>query len=88
MKAECFPLTYDKGFNYIDFSKVMNQENTGYMQRLQKIEAEIFRRTNKFLEAVEITGKLNYKDTRYFYEQLDDYVRTAYKNELGIELEK
>ena len=88
MKAECFPLTYDKGFNYIDFSKVMNQENTGYMQRLQKIEAEIFRRTNTFLEAVEITGKLNYKDTRYFYEQLDDYVRTAYKNELGIELEK
>lgn len=88
MKAECFPLTYDKGFNYIDFSKVMNQENTGYTQRLQKIEAEIFRRTNTFLEAVEIKGKLNYKDTRYFYEQLDDYVRTAYKNELGIELEK
>ena len=66
----------------------MNQENTGYMQRLQKIEAEVFRRTNTFLEALEITGKLNYKDTRYFYEQLDDYVRTAYKNELGIELEK
>jgi hypothetical protein len=88
MKAECFPLTYDKGFNYIDFSKVMNLENTGYMQSLQKIEAEIFRRTNTFLEAVEITEKLNYKDTRYFYEQLDDYVRTAYKNELGIELEK
>lgn len=87
MKSECFPLTYDRGNNYIDFSKVMNQENTGYMQRLQKIENAIFEQTNSFLNALEITGEESEKGIPHLYKRLDDYVRTAYKNELGIELE-
>ena len=88
MKAECFPLTYDRGFNYIDFSKVMNQEITGYMQRLEKIENEIFKQTNILIEERELTGEHSTRDILLFYKKLEEYVRTAYMNELGIELEK
>lgn len=88
MKDICFPLTYDRGTNYIDFSKVMNLENTGYLQKTKKIENEIFNRTNSFLDALQITGELSFEDIPNLYKELDEFVRTAYKNELGIVLEE
>ena len=87
MKAECFPLTYDKGFNYIDFSKVMNQENTGYMQQIQKIEKEVFKKTNAFIQELE-SGEKSMKDISKFHKQLDDFITLSYKQILNISLNK
>ncbi len=86
MKAECFPLTYDKGYNYIDLSKVINQEKTGYMQQLQIIEKEVFRQTNVFIQELE-KGIKNLNDISNFHLQIDNYIRKAYKEILNIELE-
>jgi hypothetical protein len=87
MKAECFPLTYDKGFQYIDLSKVLNQENTGYMQLLQKVETEVFIQSNVFNYQLE-SGIKTEKDIPQFYKHLDDFITISYKQILGIDIEK
>ena len=87
MKAECFPLTYDKGYNYIDLSKVINQKNSGYMQQIQKIENEVFIKSNLFIQELE-SGKKTAKDLGSFNQQLDHYIRVAFNEILNIELQK
>jgi len=52
-KEECFPITHDKGWNYLNLSVVVNQQNNGYMQLLQPIEDEIFNKGNLLISEIE-----------------------------------
>ncbi len=85
LKADCFPITYDKGYNYINLSAVINQENKGYMQLLQPIENEIFDRTNKLIFELE-KGTKSEKDVLTFYDWIDSYLTETYKTRFAIDL--
>lgn len=87
MKADCFPLTYDKGYNYINLSAVVNQQNTGYMQVLRPIENELFVRANRLMDELE-EGRKSEKDIRQFYRWVDNYLEERYRQKLGIDLQK
>lgn len=84
-KDECFPIKIDKGLNYINFSVVMNQEKTGYLQLLQPIEKEIFSKANKLIDDME-SGKKSKKDIISYYRWLDKYLSKSYAQQLDYTL--
>ena len=84
-KAECFPITYDRGNNYINLSVVINRQKNGYMQLLQPIEKEIFVKTNLLIEELE-KGSKSEKDIQSFYAWIDQYLAKTYKSQFGLDL--
>ena len=84
-KAECFPITYDRGNNYINLSVVINRQKNGYMQLLQPIEKAIFVKTNLLIEELE-KGSKSEKDIQSFYAWIDQYLAKTYKSQFGLDL--
>ena len=84
-KAECFPITYDRGNNYINLSVVINKQKNGYMQLLQPIEKAIFVKTNLLIEELE-KGSKSEKDIQSFYAWIDQYLAKTYKSQFGLDL--
>ncbi len=84
-KKECFPITYDKGWNYINLSVVINQQKNGYMQLLQPIEDEIFKKADLLISGLEI-GTRTEKDIQSFYSWVDQYLLTAFKTQFNFNL--
>jgi hypothetical protein len=84
-KKECFPITYDKGWNYINLSAVINQQNNGYMQLLQPIEDEIFKKANLLIIDLE-KGTKTEKDIQSFYAWVDQYLSDSYKARFNLDL--
>lgn len=79
-KEECFPITYDRGGNYINLSAVINQQNTGYMQLFQPVEAVIFDKANSLIAEME-KGRKTEKDIQAFYLWIDQYLSDAYNKQ-------
>ncbi len=86
-KEECFPITIDKGTNYINLSAVLNEKGTGYFQLLQPIEDKVFDKTNVLISGLQ-TGKKTTADIIDFYEWMDKYLEKTYKKSFGVELEQ
>ena len=84
-KAKCFPLTYDRGLNYINLSVLINQQNNGYMQLLKPIEEEIFRNTNSLIAEME-SGSKTEKDIPVLYGWIDKYLSDKYKEQFDLNL--
>jgi len=84
-KKECFPITFDKGWNYINLSAVINQQKTGYMQLLGPIENEIFAKANSLIGELE-TKKKTETDIQSFYNWVDQYLSETYKTQLHFDL--
>jgi hypothetical protein len=76
-KEECFPITYDRGYNYINLSAVINRENTGYLQLLQLVESTIFKRAAMLSREIS-EGLKTEKDIPVFYGWLDQYLAEKY----------
>jgi len=84
-KSECFPITYDRGSNYINLSAVINRQKTGYMQLLQPIEIEIFNRAN-LLKAEFAKGSKTGEDIQSFYGWIDQYLSIKYSEQFKVNL--
>lgn len=84
-KGECFPITYDKGSNYINLSVVINQQNSGYMQLLQPIEKEIFEKADLLMAGLD-KGKKTGADIQSFYGWIDQYLSEKYNEQFNIKL--
>jgi hypothetical protein len=84
-KEECFPITYDRGYNYINLSAVINRENTGYIQLLQPVESTIFERA-AILSGEISEGRKTPKDITVFYAWIDQYLAEKYKELFNYDL--
>jgi len=84
-KAECFPITYDRGFNYINLSVLLNKEQNGYMQLLHPVEEKIFIQANKLISDME-KGLKSKNDILLFYKWLDSFLADEYMKLFGINL--
>ena len=82
-KKECFPITYDRGFNYINLSVVINQQKNGYMQILQPIEDTIFHKANLLTRELE-KGTKTEKDIQSFYTWIDQYLAEIYQSRFNF----
>lgn len=85
LKEECFPITYDKGWNYINLSAVINQQNNGIMQLLQPIENVIFDKAHLFMTELE-KSKNPEQDIQNFYDWIDQYLLKTFKVQFDIKL--
>jgi len=84
-KEECFPITYDRGGNYINLSAVINKQNNGYMQLLQPAEEVIFEKAGSLISEIEKGSKTS-KDIRPFYAWIDQYLTKTYKERFDFDL--
>lgn len=84
-KAECFPITIDKGYNYINLSAVINKEGTGYYQMLQPIEKEIFEKANVLLAGIDDKTK-SINEIKTYYAWLDTYLEISLKQQFNVDL--
>ena len=48
-KGKCYPMTRSDGYHYMKFDELINQDNTGIVQRIELVEKEIFDKTDEFL---------------------------------------
>jgi len=84
-KEECFPITYDRGTNYINLSAVINKEKSGYTQVLKPIEDEIFEQTRQLTESLE-KGKKSENDILDYYKWIDHYLSQSYNEKFHYTL--
>ena len=84
-KEDCFPITYDRGTNYINLSAVINKENSGYMQVLKPIEDKIFEQAKLLTEGLE-KGKKSEKDILEYYKWIDHYLVKSYNEKFHYTL--
>ena len=84
-KANCFPMTYDRGTNYIDLAVVINQQKNGYLQLLQPIEKEIFDKANVLMGEI-AAGRKTEADIYSFYGWIDQYLSKSYADKFKTDL--
>lgn len=83
LKAPCFPVIRGSGKKYINLAKVLNQEGTGTMQKIEKIEKEIFRRAESQPPGF---GKNRDDSIKEFNLWLDNYLELSYQEQFGLNL--
>lgn len=79
-KSEAYPISHSDGYHYLKITKLVNPEKTGYLQRIEQIEKEIFAQTEKILLAWRKKTP-DIKAIRSFYDTLNDMVDDFYKKQ-------
>jgi hypothetical protein len=78
-KEKCFPSVFGKNeANYINVTKLLNSDNSGYIQKITSIENKILEETFAFQQ--KLAGKkTNKQDINEFYLWLNSYTKEQYK---------
>jgi len=83
LKRNIFPLNRGSYKDYIDFAKVMNQDNSGYLQQLMPFENSILHETKlKFDNWFKEDPDKN--EIQVYYHWIDEIVLKSYKELFGI----
>ena len=72
---------YNQGMGtnrYLNWEKLYNMENNGYMQQLVTVEAEVFRRTCLLLDSWRQQGSIDSQEMQKLYQDVEALVRKAY----------
>ena len=78
-KSKCYPLTRSDGYHYLKLDELINQHNTGLIQRIEPIEKEIFDKTDALL--TKWGNKTpSASDIHNLYSWLDEKVISFYNN--------
>lgn len=84
LKDQCYPIKRSSGYKYLQISKLINAEKTGFVQKIEAAENTIFKETathlNKWRE-----GKASKNEIATYYNWLDNFVSKTYIEEFGIE---
>lgn len=76
-RRKCYPLTRSDGYHYLKLDELINQHNTGLIQRIEPIEKNIFEKTDNLL-AKWSNETLVTSDIHNFYNWLDNIVIEFY----------
>lgn len=79
-KSEAYPIGRSDGYHYLKMTKLINPEKTGYLQRIEQIEKDIFTQTEEKLN-VWRKNTPNIKAINSFYDKLNGMVEVFYKEE-------
>ena len=83
LMEQCYPIKRSGGDRYLQISKLINLEKTGYVQKIEQVENDIFRKTEENLKAWR-TKKVDEKEMVLFYQWLDNLVQKTYTTEFGV----
>ncbi len=79
LKTLIFPYQ-ENATKVIDLSKLYNREETGIMQKILRIEAEIIERGSHLIADARLSGTVSEESLTDFYSWLDCYIEHEYKN--------
>jgi len=79
LKKKCFPITRGSGWKYINLSRVINREETGYLQYLRPVEDQILRKAGQKLVSWREKGNLPKEDVLGFYRWVNKFVNEKYE---------
>ncbi|MBI9053853.1 MAG: hypothetical protein JEY96_08555 [Bacteroidales bacterium] len=78
LKDQCYPINRSSGYKYLNVTALVNNENTGILQKIEPIEQNIFQKTEKELSNWRIN--LMEKDKiQTYYKWMNNYVMKEYK---------
>ena len=83
LKRELFPVKLGNGKRYINVSKVINKEKTGFVQLLKPLENSILKKTYSKLNKWQQENELPKEEVQNLYSWIEKEVTHFYKNELG-----
>jgi hypothetical protein len=86
LKHNLFPITRGSGGKYMNVALLLNMEKTGYLQKLEPVENEIFRKTGEVMAASPGNGKKQKEMISELYKWLDSYIIQSYRELFAIEV--
>ncbi len=86
LKEEIFPIKLGNGKRYINISKVINKEKTGFIQKIKPLENKILAETNKKLSVWQNENYLPKEEVQNLYNWIENKVTSFYKLEFDKEL--
>lgn len=84
LKDNCYPIKPSSGYKYLKISELYNSEHNGYAEILNKAEKRVFEKTEKTLKQWR-TNKPSDADIKNFYQWIDAYTRSVYKENFDLE---
>jgi len=83
LKSELFPVKLGNGKRYIDISKVINKENSGFIQKLKPLEDKILEKSYTNLNKWQKENELPKEEVQNLYGWIEKEVNSFYKREFG-----
>lgn len=77
LKDECFPIKRGSGYRYINITKLINKESTGFMQQLKPVEDKVIMMTDEKMGAWRNHGHIPAEEAHNFYSRINLLVKTA-----------
>jgi len=84
LKDECYPIKRSAGYKYLNISKLINSNKTGFVQKIEVAEKTIFNKTEEQLSKWR-KNNVDKKDIIDYYKWLDEFVAKTYLNEFGVQ---
>lgn len=83
LKRRAFPTWVDNGADYLDRSKIVNKQGTGFAQRVQTIDRATMTRTQELITRFRQKG-FSLPDVVRFYAWLDQHIAVSYREQFGL----
>ena len=84
LKEELFPFKYGNGGRYINISKVINKEGSGFIQKLEPLENKILDKTYNKLKIWRKENNLPREEVHNLYYWIDKEVSEFYEKEFTL----
>ena len=88
LKDECYPIKRSAGYKYLQISKLINSDKTGFVQKIEDAERVIFKTTEEHLSRWREGDSSSKTEIATYYSWLNDFVSTFYFDDLGLESKK
>lgn len=83
LREICFPISRGSGRNYLNLAAVINQENTGIIQKLIPLEEEIMKEARERMSIWRKSG-FNRPEVQKFYQWVNGRIINGYRDFFGI----
>ncbi|MCK5028236.1 MAG: hypothetical protein KAR57_01285 [Bacteroidales bacterium] len=77
LKKQCYPIERGSGYKYLNISALINDENSGILQKIEPIEKIIFEQTESKIS--DWNNKFEKDKIQKFYQWLDEFIVNEYK---------
>ena len=84
LKEDLFPFKYGNGGRYINISKVINKEETGFIQKLKPLENKILSKTYNKLNGWRKENYLPKEEVHNLYYWIDKEVKKFYSENFNL----
>lgn len=85
LKSQCYPIKRSSGYKYLQISKLINAEKTGFIQKIEIAEDKVFDKTEENLKKWR-ENNAGQNKIQKFYKWLDEFVYKRYRQDFGLDI--